>query len=87
MKPTLFIIEDNEPTVFGYTQFLSKTGYDVDVAATLKTADALLASGRPDAILLDMKLPDGSGIDWLEKTRKRNPDMRSAFRGRHSIEK
>lgn len=75
MKPALLIVEDNEATVFGYTQYLSKVGYDVAVASTLKTADFLLNSSRPDAILLDMRLPDGSGIDWIAKARKKNPEV------------
>jgi DNA-binding NtrC family response regulator len=74
MKPVVLIVEDNEATVFGYTQFLSGSGYNVVSAATLKTADSLLFN-RPDAILLDMKLPDGSGIDWIIKARKKNPDV------------
>lgn len=75
MKPLLLIVEDNEATLFGYTQFFSRSGYEIATAATLQAAEALFRSNRPDAILLDLKLPDGSGIDWILKVRKKTPDV------------
>jgi len=74
MKPIILIVEDHEETVFGYTRYLSRVGYDILAATTLQAADTQLNSSRPDAILLDMKLPDGSGVDWILKARKRVPD-------------
>jgi DNA-binding NtrC family response regulator len=74
MKPVILIVEDHEETVFGYTRYLSRVGYDILAATTLQAADSQLNSSRPDAILLDMKLPDGSGVDWILKARKRVPD-------------
>lgn len=75
MKPLLLIVEDNEATLFGYTKFFSHAGYEIAAASTLQTAESLFNSNRPDAILLDLQLPDGSGIDWILKIRKRNPDV------------
>lgn len=73
MKPLLLIVEDNEATLFGYTQFFTQSGYEIATACTLQAADSLFSSNRPDAILLDLKLPDGSGLDWILKVRKKNP--------------
>lgn len=75
MKPLLLIVEDDEATLFGYTQFFSRAGFEIAAASTLQAADSLFKSNRADAILLDLKLPDGSGIDWILKIRKRNPDI------------
>ena len=44
-------------------------------AADLAQARAALASGRPDLMLLDVMLPDGSGFDLL-RTVKQSSDLR-----------
>lgn len=42
-------------------------------AATLAQADAALADGAFDIVVLDLGLPDGDGMDWLAAWRKRDP--------------
>jgi DNA-binding response OmpR family regulator len=40
---------------------------------TLAQADAALAQGAFDIVLLDLGLPDGDGMDWLAAYRQRDP--------------
>jgi DNA-binding response OmpR family regulator len=42
-------------------------------ASTLAEADAALAQGTFDIVLLDLGLPDGDGMDWLAAYRQRDP--------------
>lgn len=44
---------------------VSKAGYSVDLAATVKEAAAKLARGDVDVALCDINLPDGNGIDLV----------------------
>ena len=46
---------------------LSRGGYRCEHAATLSEARALMASFAPVLVLLDMRLPDGSGLDFLSE--------------------
>ena len=48
-------------------------GWGVDACATLAAADAASAQMRADVIALDLNLPDGNGLDWLERFRSRDP--------------
>jgi len=75
MKPRILLVDDEPATQFGFSRFLNRAGYDIVPASTLAEAKARLAEERFDAILLDMKLPDGSGLDWIKAVRPENPDL------------
>lgn len=66
----LLIIEDNDRLARLIAEGLGPRGYRCDVAASLADGNAALAAGRFDAIVLDLGLPDGDGLDWL---RARHP--------------
>ena len=69
MKPKILLIEDNEATRFGFVRYFSKEGYAVAEASDLAKARELLDGENFDAIILDINLPDGSGIDFIEAVR------------------
>jgi DNA-binding NtrC family response regulator len=46
---------------------VTKAGYSVDLAATVREAGAKLARGDVDVALCDIKLPDGNGIDLVRE--------------------
>ena len=66
MKPNVLLIEDNEATRFGFVRYFSKEGYDVIEASCLTEALATLTDQRVDIIILDINLPDGNGIDFID---------------------
>ncbi len=74
MKRKILIIEDEEATRFGFSKYLSKAGYIVQEASCISEAQAALLSQRFEAILLDLNLPDGSGLDWIIELRGIHPD-------------
>ena len=65
MTFSVLIIEDAKSLAASYADVLHKTGCKSDVAGDLTTARSKLKSGRYDAILLDMSLPDGDGLSVL----------------------
>lgn len=73
MKPNVLLIEDNEATRFGFVRYFSKEGYEVIEAACLADALATLTTQRIDIIILDINLPDGSGIDFIDTARLNDP--------------
>jgi DNA-binding NtrC family response regulator len=76
MRPhKLLIVEDEEAALFGYERYLTKNGYDISSAATLAEARSAIAADRFDAIVLDLKLPDGNSMDWLPEIKKAYPAL------------
>jgi two-component system phosphate regulon response regulator PhoB len=55
-------------TVLEHT--LRSAGYDIDLVPAISDARELLAEGDYDLVLLDLNLPDGSGLDLLRDIRK-----------------
>ena len=72
----ILIIED-EPDIRRNLEYnLSREGFSVSAAASISEANTLLASTDYNLILLDLMLPDGSGLD-LCKSIKSNSDTES----------
>ena len=65
----LLLIEDDLSLVRGLSFAMEKQGYDTTVARTCAEADAALAEGPYDLVVLDVSLPDGSGFDLCRKIR------------------
>ncbi|MFZ0040450.1 MAG: response regulator [Solirubrobacteraceae bacterium] len=57
------VVDDHEYSRRLVAHALGATGWEVHGASTLAEARALVAQTRPAAILLDLQLPDGSGLD------------------------
>lgn len=75
MKPQVLLIEDDQGTRFGFSKYFSKKGYVVNEASCLAEAREATSSQRFDVILLDLYLPDGSGLDWILEIRDAYPDI------------
>lgn len=73
MKPNVLLIEDNAATRFGFVHYFSKDGYEIFEAANLAEAASRLLARRFDIIVLDINLPDGSGLDFIRTARGSDP--------------
>lgn len=64
---SLLIVEDDQRLQAGLTKSLSESGMIgvIHACGTVKEARSLLVLHRPDVVLLDVGLPDGSGLDLL----------------------
>jgi len=54
---------------------LQDAGYEVRLAPGARALAAVLAADPPHALILDLDLPDGDGMDVLKAARETNPDM------------
>ena len=72
------IVEDHQQSAAALRRLLCAGGFDVRVAGTVAAARANLESGWPGNLVLDLCLPDGSGIDLLRDIRRRGPAVRVA---------
>jgi two-component system response regulator PilR (NtrC family) len=67
-SPAHVLVVDDEPDLRTlYELTLLREGYRVDAAGTLGEACALLEQQRFDAVITDMRLPDGLGLDLLQR--------------------
>ncbi|WP_105619850.1 response regulator transcription factor [Vallitalea okinawensis] len=66
----ILIVEDDEGLNRGVSYSFEKSGYEVHTAFNLKAASVLLKQLDIDMIVLDLNLPDGSGIDFCREIRK-----------------
>jgi two-component system, NtrC family, response regulator AtoC len=67
----LLLVEDERLLRWALHSRLEKAGHFVDDAATLAAAEEHLKRRRPDVVLLDVNLPDGNGLDFLETQREK----------------
>jgi DNA-binding NtrC family response regulator len=75
VKPKILLIEDNEGSRFGFVRYFSKDGYAISEAASLAEASAAMEKQSFDAIVLDINLPDGNGIEFIATIRTQDPSI------------
>lgn len=61
MNETIIIIEDNEQNMYLMKFLLERNGYSVIEAPSAADGIAKVVALRPDAVLLDIQLPDMDG--------------------------
>ncbi len=76
MSKTVLIVEDNELNMKLFHDLLVALGYEAVCAGNGKEAMKLVREKRPDLILMDIQLPEVSGLEvtrWIKEDR----DLRS----------
>ena len=66
----ILIIEDDTGLNRGISFALEQDGYQTLCARTLKEGYTLFEKESPDAVILDLNLPDGDGINFCKQIRK-----------------
>jgi DNA-binding response OmpR family regulator len=69
------LVEDDPRSHSALRRILLGRGWHVDSAMTLQAGRDLLAN-LPEAVILDLMLPDGNGADLLEQIRAARLDIR-----------
>jgi PAS domain S-box-containing protein len=72
---SILVVEDNADIVTGLQDLLQHDGYEVTVAGTCASAIAHVGKQRFNAILLDLGLPDGDGLDVLREVQRRDASL------------
>lgn len=66
------LIVDDEPTIcWGFREFLSEEGHQVQIASSAEEALKLSGRERFDAVVLDVRLPGTDGLSALGELRRR----------------
>jgi len=65
-------VEDNDLVSGALRVLFEQTGRRVSIAATVAGAIAIATQDRPDLMLVDLTLPDGSGLSILEELQRTN---------------
>lgn len=71
----ILILDDEEELRAIISQRLARRGYEIIEAGTAREGMTILEERFFDAILLDIRLPDGDGLQLLLEIKKRQPDL------------
>ena len=75
-KPINVLVVDDEPVLAELVSMaLRYEGWEIQTAGDGETAIALAKESPPDVVVLDVMLPDMSGLDVLRKLRERTPHL------------
>jgi CheY-like chemotaxis protein len=72
IKPHILIVEDDEDTRFVYSVLLQMEGYCVTHVGTAADAMSRVLSTGYDLLIMDVRLPDGDGVELCKKIRAFN---------------
>src|SRR4051812_14698411 len=68
----ILIVEDEKELVKSMAQYLRQESYVCEIASTVREAKEKILLYEYDCILLDINLPDGSGLQLLEELKSGN---------------
>jgi two-component system cell cycle response regulator DivK len=69
MGRTVMLVEDNELLIRMYDTVLKSLGCSTVRAQTVEAAMQMAAANAPDLVIMDINLPDGSGIEATRRLR------------------
>jgi two-component system, OmpR family, KDP operon response regulator KdpE len=69
-RPRVLVIDDERQILRALKVILREAGYEVVEAATIKEALDRAAVRAPDAAIVDLMLPDGSGVELCRRLRE-----------------
>jgi DNA-binding NtrC family response regulator len=73
--PKILIVDDEPGIRFGVRDFLESEGLEAEEADSVAAAERAVREGRPDAVVLDHMLPDGTALDLLPRLRELDPSL------------
>lgn len=66
----IFLVEDDLSLISGLSFAIKKQEYNLDVARTISEANMMWADGKYNLVILDISLPDGTGLELCKKIRQ-----------------
>lgn len=76
MSNRILLVDDDADTARVFQHLLRIDGHAVAVAANMATALTHLETQPVDLLITDIELPDGSGLDLLQRARQRHPRVK-----------
>ncbi len=75
MSVSVLLVDDETAIHSAYSKCLSQAGFGLRIASSLAQARSEIGAKKFDAILLDLSLPDGNGLDWIVELRETRPEV------------
>jgi two-component system response regulator RegA len=72
----LLLVEDDASFRARLAVTLERRGFEVGAASGIAEARAVAGRLKPDYAILDMRLPDGNGLELVAELRRMNPSIR-----------
>jgi len=72
----ILVVEDEGPMGLVLDMILREGKFELDYVNNLLSADEYLQKQEPSAIILDNKLPDGFGVDFISYIKKKYPSIK-----------
>lgn len=72
----MLVVEDQGETCLLLDLILSDRKFELDYVNNLVDADEYLSKNKPSMIILDNKLPDGFGVDFISYVKKKYPKIK-----------
>ncbi len=67
--PSVLVVDDDEGVALTFSRMLRLHGYHVDTATSPEVGLTIATARMPDAILLDLRMPLLSGVEFLRRLR------------------
>jgi two-component system response regulator AtoC len=74
-RESILIVDDEKLIRWSMKQKLGSWGYQVSEAEDIQEALRKISQETPDLVTLDIKLPDGSGIELLKEIKENHPTL------------
>src|SRR5688572_18472557 len=65
--PQALLVDDDEAFLAALAEAVGRESFSTRTATSLAAAKAAISGGAPDVVLIDLHLPDGSGMELLEE--------------------
>jgi DNA-binding NtrC family response regulator len=66
----VLVVDDEAGVRFGIRDFLEQQGYEIEEADSCEDAQHLFRTSRPDIVIADYMLPDGTALDLLPRLKE-----------------
>jgi len=66
----VLVVDDESGVRFGIRDFLEQQGYEVEEADSCQDAQHIFRSSRPDIVIADYMLPDGTALDLIPRLKE-----------------
>jgi DNA-binding NtrC family response regulator len=74
-KARILVVDDQDSIRHFVGRALEDEGYDVQSTGSVRETRQALEQGMPDLAILDVKLPDGTGLELLREIKRTDPDV------------
>src|SRR5438094_6130101 len=74
-KANILVVDDQDSIRHFVSKALEAEGYTVQTMASVREARAAVERDMPDLAVLDLKLPDGTGLELLREIKRIQPEV------------